>query len=163
MEDNKLLRLVYTFFLGILLAFFVGIGINTFYTPPASPKYPVELNNYGKDLTDEQRKLQQEFDKKQDVYFEKMKPYNRNVSIMTLVASVVFLTVSVIFEKKMKIISDGVMLGGLFTLLYSLGRGLASEDSKYVFAVVTIGLAVVLYLGFHKFVMGHKPLQTKKS
>jgi hypothetical protein len=62
-----------------------------------------------------------------------------------------------IFEDKIKIMADGVMLGGLFTLLYSLGRGFASESSKYVFAVTTMGLAIVLYLGYHRFVreQGH--------
>lgn len=50
------------------------------------------------------------------------------------------------------------MLGGLFVLLYSLGRGFASENSKYVFVVVTVGLVTVLYLGYHRFVKAHVPV-----
>ena|SRR3990167_7050921 len=163
MEDNKILRIVYTFFLGILLAIFVGVGINTFYAPPPAPKYPVELNTYGKEMTEKQLTVQQEFDRADEAYLEKMKPYNRNVSVITMAAAVTLLTVSMVFEKRMKIIADGVMLGGLFTLFYSIGRGFASENSKYVFAVVTIGLILVLYLGYHRFVKPHQPATAAKK
>ena len=163
MEDNKILRIVYTFFLGILLAIFVGVGIDTFYESPPAPSYPVELNTYGKEMTDQQLALQQEWDKKSQAHEEKMKPYNRNVSVITMAAAVTLLTISIVFEKRMKVIADGVMLGGLFTLLYSIGRGLASEDSKYVFAVVTIGLILVLYLGYHRFVRPHQPATVAKK
>lgn len=152
-EETGLLRLAYTFFLGILLAVFIGVGINTFYPGPEAPKYPTELNSYGKEMTIAQEKTQKAFDKKMDVYNEKMKPYNRNVSIITLCAAVIMLAVSLLYEKKIRVIADGIMLGGIFTLIYSLGRGFASEDTKYVFAMVSIGLVIVLYLGYHRFVL----------
>lgn len=163
MEDNKVLQLVYTFFVGILIAFFVGIGINTFYTPPVQPKYPTELNiSTGKEPTPEQVKLQENFEKQMQTFNdEQMNPYNRNVSIMTLGAAVILLALSIVFEKKIRVIADGVMLGGLFTLFYSLGRGLASQNSKYVFAMVSVGLAIVLFLGYHRFVKD--PSSTAKS
>jgi len=154
MEDNKVLKLVYTFFVGILIAFFVGVSVNTFYTPPVQPKYPTELNiSTGKEPTTEQVKSQQNFDRQMQAFNDKqMNPYNRNVSVITLSAAVILLALSIVFEKKLKVIADGVMLGGLFTLFYSLGRGLASQNSKYVFAMVSIGLVVVLFLGYHRFV-----------
>lgn len=152
MHDNSMLKLVYTFFLGIMLALFVGIGINTFYSAPSQPKYPVELNNAGKELTQSERAIETNFSRQMDNYNEKMKPYNRNVSIIAMVSAVILLVVSILFENKIKVISDGVMLGGLFTLLYSVGRGFASQNSKYMFAVISLGLAVALYLGYHRFV-----------
>lgn len=153
MEDNKILKLVYTFFIGILLAIFVGVGIATFYPGPPQPDYPTELNSLmGKEPSKEQMDVQKSYDKKMEEYQEKSKPYNQKVSIMTLVAAVSLLALSISLEKKIKIIADGIMLGGLFTLFYSIGRGFASENTKYVFAAVTIGLAVSLYLGYHKFV-----------
>lgn len=42
-------------------------------------------------------------------------------------------------------------MGGLFTLFYGLGRGFASEDSKYVFAVASLSLITVVYLGYRRF------------
>jgi hypothetical protein len=152
MEDNKVLKLVYTFFIGILIAIFVGVGIATFYPGPSAPQWPVELNTMGKEPTAVEEQIQKTFDIKMQAYQEKSKPYNQNVSVITLLASVFLLGLSIALEKKIKIIADGIMLGGLFTLLYSIGRGFASENTKYVFITVTIGLAVALYLGYHKFV-----------
>ena len=150
-----MIKLVYTFFVGLLLAIFVGVGISTFYESPKVPQWPTELNTLGREPTSEQVKLQRDFDKKTEQHNKVMKPYNRNVSIMTLVAAVAFLVISLAYEKKIKIIADGIMLGGLFTLLYSIGRGFASEDSKYSFLTVTVGLIVVFYLGYHRFIKTH--------
>lgn len=155
MEQNRILQLVYTFFVGLLLAFFVGFGINTFYPAPPAPQYPVELNNYGKELTREQIEIQRKFDSKNLVYQNKMKPYNRNVSIIAMSAAFLLLALSLFFEKKLSILSDGIMLGGLFTLLYSIGRGFASEDSKYMFIMISFVLLLVLMLGYHRFVKTH--------
>lgn len=153
MEDNKVLKLTYTFFLGILIATFIGVGINTFYEPPKYPETPSILkSSYDKEPTSEQLDAQIKFEIQQDEYAENTKPYNRNVSIITLIFAVLLLIMSIIFEKKMKFISDGVMLGSLFTLIYGIGRGFASEDSKFIFIAVSVGLLAVLYVGYHRFV-----------
>ncbi|HPF31018.1 MAG TPA: hypothetical protein PLO25_01780 [Candidatus Saccharibacteria bacterium] len=158
MEDNKILKLTYTFFLGILIATFIGVGINTFYEAPKYPETPSILkNSYDKEPTSEQLDAQikfemQQFEMQQEEYAEIIKPYNRNVSIITLIFAVLLLILSIIFEKKMKFISDGIMLGSLFTLIYGIGRGFASEDSKFIFIAVSIGLLAVLYVGYHRFV-----------
>lgn len=99
---------------------------------------------------------------------KKMNPYNRNVSIISLSAAVVLLALSMFLEgRNIKVISDGVMLGGLFMLVYSIGRGIASQDNKYMFGAVSVGLVVVLYLGYHRFVESKsskkKTVSRKKS
>ncbi len=154
MEDNKILRIVYTFFLGLILAVFVGVGISTFYPGPEPPEAPSSLvyDSGNKEQTEEEKQQQKEFEAKDKEYMEALEPYSRNVSIITLIASVIFVAISMLFEKRIKVIADGVMLGGLFTLLYSIIRGFMSGDSKYVFVVVTVGLIVVLFLGYHRFV-----------
>lgn len=164
MEQNKILQMVYTFFLGILIALFVGVGINTFYTPPVRPIYPAELNTLvGKEPTAEQQALQVSWENESRQFEEeKRQPYSRNVSLIAISAAVILLATSILFEKKIKIMSDGVMLGGLFTLLYSIGRGFASQDSKYTFIMVTISLVVVLLLGYHRFVKPHSAHSKEK-
>lgn len=154
MADNKILKIVYTFFLGLLLAIFVGVGINTFYPGPKMPEYPAAIAPVEGDAStsDAQMIKQQEYDKSYSHYQDLAKPYNRNVSIITLAAAVIFLVVSILFEKRISLLADGIMLGGLFTLLYSLFRGFASEDSKYLFVAVSVSIAIVVYLGYHKFV-----------
>lgn len=161
MEDNRVLKLVYTFFLGLLLAIFIGVGISTFYAGPKAPTYPTELNTYGKELTTEQIAKQKQFDQVDEQYRNKLKPYSRNVSIISLTAAVALLGISLLYEKKIKLIADGIMLGGVFTLMYSLGQSFAAENSKFSFGVVTVGLIIVLYLGYHRFVRGHNPKAAK--
>jgi quinol-cytochrome oxidoreductase complex cytochrome b subunit len=154
MEDNKILKLVYTFFTGVLIVIFIGVGISAFYPGPKYPEYPTTANFYGKsEPSEEEIAVQMQYDKDNKAYQDKMKPYSRNVSIITLTAAIILLVVSILFEKKLSMIADGVMLGGLFTLIYSIIRGFVSEDNKYVFLAVSIGLVVVLYLGYRKFVV----------
>lgn len=156
MDDNKILKLVYTFFLGLLIAVFVGVGVNTFYPGPKMPEYPTSMSSpVTKEVSDKETAAQRNYDVQYKKYTEAVKPYNRNVSIVILVAAVALLTVSILTEKKMRIISDGVMLGGLFTLVYSIGRSFASYNNKYVFLVTSVGLAIVIYLGYHRFVRPH--------
>ena len=152
MEEHKLLKLVYTFFLGILIALFVGVGINTFYPAPKAPEFPTALNTLGKEPTDQDIKLQQQWDKQMAAHNKQLKPYNRNVSIIALSAAVILLVVSIVLEKRISILSEGTLIGGLLTLLYSIGRGFASEESKYVFVAVTVGLIVVAYTGYQRFI-----------
>ena len=159
MTDNRLLTFVYTFFLGLMLAFFVGFGINTFYPGPTAPSYSAELETYGKTPTDEQIAKQNAFNREMEQYNKELQPYSRNVSMISLVAAVALLMVSILSEKRVKVMANGIMLGGLFTLIYSIIRAAMSENSKYIFIVVSIGLAVVLYLGYHRFV--RKPGPTK--
>lgn len=157
MEDNKVLKLVYTFFLGLLLAIFVGVGVSAFYPGPKTVEWPITLNTLGKEPTAEQLAIQKTYDTKMEQYDKDMKPYNRNLSVIVLGAAVILLAISLLYEKKIKIIADGVMLGGLLTLLYGIGRGFASQDTKYTFIAVAVGLALVLYLGYHRFVRTHNP------
>lgn len=153
MEQNNVLQLVYTFFLGILLAIFVGMGISTFYPSPSRPEYPAELKTIYKEPSKEQEVKQIEFEEKNRQFDnEILGPYNRNVSIIALFSAVILLIISLVTQNKIKVIANGVMLGGFFTLLYSLGRGFASQDSKYTFVASTIGLMVALFLGYTKFV-----------
>lgn len=153
MEQNKALQIVYTFFVGILLAVFVGVGINTFYPPPAEPVYPLITEPAVGETNEEQSLRQEKLEEQYRAYEEEERqPYERNVSLIAVVSAVLFVVLSIVLEKRIKIISDGVMLGGLFTLLYGILRGFAAQDSKYLFVVVSISLALVLFLGYHKFV-----------
>lgn len=153
MEDNKIIKLIYTLFLGILIALFVGIGISTFYPGPKMPEYPTSLTPASIDESSTKQTIDQtKYDADYKKYNDANQAYSRNVSIVIMVAAVSLLVISILAEKKMRIISDGIMLGGLFTLIYSIGRSFASSNSKYAFAVTSIGLVAVIYLGYHRFV-----------
>lgn len=152
MED-KLLKLVYTFFLGLIIALFVGMGISTFYPAPIMPEYPpyAEPVYDQSKVSEETLKSQREYDQQYKKFNEESQTYHRNVSTISIVFAVIFLILSLIFERKNRVIANGIMIGGIFTLIYSIGRGIASTDTKYTFIAVTISLAVVIYLGYRRF------------
>lgn len=148
-----MVKVIYAFFLGILLAIFIGVGISVFYAEPTPPKAP-EFSYVGKDgLNQQQQAQEQAFEKtRQDYEKNKLQPYNRNVSIIALISAVIFVTIGLLLEHKINVLADGTLLGGVFTLLYSLGRGFAAQDNKYSFIVVSIGLLIVLALGYLRFI-----------
>ncbi len=152
MHEQRILKLIYTFFLGVLIALFIGVGISTFYPTPKAPENPVELTYYKEPNEQQQEEIRQYDQQMQTFEQDKMRPYSRNVSIIALVGAVLLLASSILLEKKVKLIADGIMLGGLFTLFYSIGRGFAANDDKYSFVIITVSLGLVIYLGYHRFI-----------
>ena len=155
------IKLIYTLFLGLLIAVFVGFGIDAFYPGPEAPQYPLELDQVkqGCEETPEQQALRKDFNQAQEKYMEESKPYNRNVSIMSLVASIIILILSLTLLGKIRMVADGILLGGVFITMYSIIRGLMSDSSQFRFLIVTIGLIIALVLGYIKFIRPKRNLQ----
>lgn len=153
-----LLKLIYTLFLALIIALFVGLGIDAFYPGPKSPEYPVELQSFKEtcEATPEQKTAQAKYDQEQKDYIKKSKPYNRNVSIISITSAILILIISLVLLSKIKMIADGILLGGVFTTVYGIIRGLMSEDTKFRFLIVTIGLIIALILGYIKFIRQNK-------
>lgn len=152
------LRLVYTIFIGILFATFVGVGIAAFYPEERSPEYPIVSTKtlYPDERptateSAEQRRIDGEFQKKNKEYMERSRIYNRNVSVISLVVSVFIVVVSLVFVRQFMLISDGLLLGGLVTLVYSIVRGFGAQDNIFRFVVVSVGLLLSLVVGYAKF------------
>lgn len=152
--DNNVMKIVYTFFLGALLALFVGLGIQTFYPGPEMPEPTsgVEFVPEGSGTpTEEQREEMAENERQWRQWQEEQQAYSRDVAVVALGASVVLLGLSLVLEKRNRVLTNGVMLGGLFTLLYAIGRSFASSETTMTFIAVGVGLAVVLFLGHRRF------------
>lgn len=154
---GHVMQIIYVIFLGVLIAVFCGLGINTFYTPPKAPEYPTILQSeqyktVPTSQTAEELKAQKEFDAAQRKYQNDLKPYNRNASIMALVLAVIALALSLTVLIRWEVIANGVMLGGVFTLAYSIILGMQTEDTKFRFILVTAGVVVALVMGYVKFI-----------
>lgn len=156
-----MLKVIYTFFLGIISVLFVGVGVSVFMEAPQWPEPPTAIK-YGTDgeLAEEDRAAQEEYDRQVKAHQEVEQRYNRNVSIVVTIFAVIFLAIGVGLGHKLDVVADGVLLGGVFTLLYAMGRGLASDDEIYRFVVVSVGLLTALGLGWWKFVKANsKPVK----
>lgn len=145
-----MLKVIYALFFGLLLATFVGVGIDTFYRQPLAPEPPVSFERKAAP-TDADLKEETAFREVQKAFEAKISVYNRNLSMIVLAFAVLFLVVGLAFATRLDILADGFLFGGVFSLLYSIGRGLAAQDPTYRFLVVTIGLIVVGLLGYFKF------------
>lgn len=162
-----LIRYVYIVFVGILLAAFVGVGIAAFYKGPKYPETPVELRfpeTKQLDATSAAYMQKQlEFDKKSEEFQKQNGEYSRNVSIIALVAAVIMLVLSLTLFKQIAIIADGLLLGGVLTLAYSVIRGFGSNDDMVRFMVVSASLLVALSLGYIKFVKNFESASKKRK
>lgn len=151
-----MIRYIYTFFLGLFLAIFVGMGIAVFYPEPKSPEPPAWYNNAGKYEPSAVEKQQEEqYNIQQKNYNQQLRHYNRNVSAIVLGCAVIILAISLLLAEKLGVLADGLLLGGIFTLLYGIGRGMATDSNKYRFAVAAVGLIATLALGYIKFIRQH--------
>lgn len=153
-----IIKYLYSFFLAVLLVTFVGVGIAAFYKAPKHPEYPIEAEPYATkpmESTTESAQMREKrinFELKSREYQKQNEIYNKNVSTIAVIASLLILVVSVSFLSKIMYLSDGLLLGGVFTLIYSVFRGFSAGDEIYRFIVVTIGLIVAIFLGYWKFV-----------
>lgn len=153
-----ILRLIYTFFIGIFLAVFVGVGISAFYIGPKYPDQPSIIKYISSETLKDAKQFAEfkseaeKFDQAEREYQTKSQLYNRNVSIVAIVASIIIVIASLTLFRTILLIADGLLLGGVLTLIYSVIRGFGTEDNLFRFIVVSIGLASSLILGYLKFI-----------
>ena len=74
------LKIIYTLFLGLLVALFVGLGIDAFYPGPKAPDYPVMLDTVKQGCQEDAQTqaTRLKFDQDMKDYNDQSKPYNRN-------------------------------------------------------------------------------------
>lgn len=160
-----MIRYIYTFFVGLFLAIFVGMGIAVFYESPKAPEPPswYESMVEKKEPTEAEKQEEKAFNARQKEYDQQMWHYNRNASLIVLVCAVVILTISLALSEKLGVIADGLLLGGIFSLLYGIGRGMATDSNKYRFLVAALGLVITLVLGYVKFAAHQLPKSANEN
>jgi hypothetical protein len=147
------LKAIYVVFLGLIIALFCGLGVAAFYQQPKGPKEPEAIpqtvdQKQGLVVNQAEVNYQNEYRKYEE---EKLKPYNRNVSIITLALATLILVISLMLSNKLPILSDGILLGAVFTLIYSIIRGISAGNPRFTFIIVSVGLAITVFIGFWKF------------
>ena len=129
---QTLFKLAYSLTVAILLVLFVILGTRTFYDEPADPKFdssPQAWQEHDEDLVD----------------------YHRNVFIVASVLGVAAVAAGLYLFRRVEAMPLGLVLGGLGVVIY--GWAQAAEDFGEIgmaplFAVVAVGLAIVLVAGY---------------
>lgn len=161
------IKVIYTFLIGIFVAVFIGVGIAAFYPGPKYPEPPAVLKYGNVDISKDTSQTAEvkaeiaKYDLEESAYRELSNVYNRNVSIFAIVFSILVVIASLTLFKSILVIADGLLLGGVLTLIYSVIRGFNTEDNMFRFIVVSIGLFVSLFLGYVKFIKA--PVDSSKS
>lgn len=148
LDEHSILGLIYSFILALILAFFIGITINTFYPAPKTPAM-IEQQNFVKEPTPTQ---QTELQRADQEFSMKRKDWAQNASIIVISAATVLVGLGLFLAGKMPVLPNGVLLGGLFTIFYGVTMAMSSESRYVIFGVVTASLIIIFLAGYLKFV-----------
>ncbi len=148
----SVLRNLYALAIALLIVAFVGFGIAAFYPELEPPEYPTGLEFAGPEPTEEERRLMAQQQEKEEAFRERLSDYNRVVASVSVGLGVLLLAGSLLRVSGVPVIGDGVTLGAVFTLFYGLMRALMTEDERFRFVAVAVGLVVVLALVYWRFV-----------
>jgi len=171
-RQRDALQTIFSFFVGLMVLAFIGVGVNTFYESPQQ-RYSAEQEQLFRDqqaitgikqdpgqLTGADKAKYEEIQKKIDALQKKtqaeMEVWSRNTSIILVVFATIVMGVSLVRADQLRVLSNGLLLGGLFTMLYGTGWVIFSGSSTARFAVVLFAFVVTIGLGYVKFVRGKK-------
>lgn len=160
------LQTIFSFFLGLMLTAFVGVGVYTFYPPPEQSEERLEeLSDREQEINEsratggltesEQAEMQAINRQRSDLHeaaAEARKPWGRRTSIVLIVFATLLMAVSLVRADQLPVISNGLLLGGVFTMIYGVGWIAATDRSMTRFLVITAALAITLGLGYARFV-----------
>lgn len=138
MKANAALQIIFAFFLGLVVVAFVGIGVNTFYP---EPDYPTTM---GAD----------------EAWAEAYNQWALVTGIVLLACATAILAVSLFLPEHQAVLSNGILLGGVFTMVYAVGMTFSADTSLLRFGVVTVALAITIAVGYLKFVRGKRRVES---
>lgn len=148
-----MLKIIYIVFLSLLLTLFVGVGISTFYKSPQPPESTAHegLKPVDTEPTKSDKEAVEKYQAEFKQFEEDLGVYNRNVSIISMIFATLFLLIGLTFANKTEVLGDGLVLGGALILIYSIIRGMMSDDQNYRFIIAAVSLAAALFFGYIKF------------
>jgi hypothetical protein len=123
---QAVLQIVFSFFLGLVVVAFVGIALNTFYPEPGAG---FELNNAA--AWDTWRLV--------------------TGTWLLICATAVMVASMLIPTERIPVITNGILLGGLFTMIYAVGTSLSAPNGWPRLAVVAGALLVTVGVAYWKF------------
>lgn len=161
------LQTIFSFFLGLMVTAFVGVGVYTFHPPPHEVVLEEiqELNREEErvrgvrpveNLTEADRDriqaLNEERNRLNDRVEVLRRAWGRSTSIALIAFATLVMAVSLVRSDQLPVISNGLLLGGVFTMVYGVGWIVATDASTARFAVISAALVITLGLGYVRFV-----------
>jgi hypothetical protein len=124
--SQAVLQIVFSFFLGLVVVAFVGIALNTFYPEPSSGSESVDAAAWD--------------------------TWRLVTGIWLLVAATAVMVASMLIRtERIPVITNGILLGGLFTMIYAVIMSLSASNNWPRLAVVAGALIVTVGVAYWKF------------
>jgi hypothetical protein len=161
------LQTLFAIFLGLMVTAFVGVGVYTFYPPPdkqyrdqiiSLDRQQEAIRNSRPDIAltaDDRARIQKLTDarnKIQDASRKASEAWASRTSIILVSLATIAMVIALVAVAQLPVISNGLLMGGVFTMLYGVGWVIASGTSTARFIVMTFALAITLALGYLRFV-----------
>lgn len=166
-RQNYALQTIFSFFLGLMALAFIVVAVITFYPSPDQERqtdidklFREQQAIYqaadGEKLSPEDEKrieeIQTEIDRLNELNMATQEGWARNVSIVLIIFATLLMGISLIRSEQLRVISNGLLLGGLFTMIAGVIWVISSGESIARFAVIVFAFAVAIGLGYLKFV-----------
>lgn len=165
--QQAILMAIYAVFLGGVITAFVAVGLFTFYPQPSTYEAQIiateqqqaeiyaDCKTASCQPTAEQqardRQLQTEREQLQAAADREMKAWSRVAGVIVIGIATVLLAVSLIKWDRAIVISNGLLLGGLFTMVFGIILTLIGGEGMMRFLVLTAALAITVILGYLRF------------
>ena len=120
---QSMLQVIFSFFLGLVVTAFIGIGVNTFYPEPSYSS--------GSDRD--------------------WNTYRLTTSIVLLICATVVMLLSLAITRTGSVLANGALLGGLFTMIYAVGMGISAGQQWPRFLVMAVALVITVAVGWWRF------------
>ena len=170
MADSKAgsgLQTLFAIFLGLMVTAFVGVGVYTFYPSPDT-QFRARIESLDRQqqairnsqpenaLTPADRaqmqKIIDERNRIQDATRASTEAWAGRTSIILVALATITMALSLTAVAQLPVISNGLLMGGVFTMLYGVAWVIASGTSATRFIVMTFALVITLGLGYLRFV-----------
>jgi hypothetical protein len=140
------MRLFASVVLGVIIALFVGVGINAFYPEPT---YPAEMMSFtdGEPSEAEVEASNIAYDE----FEEKRQRHSGIVGIIATALSVLVMAGSMFLNKRNIVISQGMLAGGLLLICYGAIQAISSGNTMTAFISIGLGLAALILLILRRF------------
>lgn len=166
-SDHAGLRFIFALFLGLMVTTFIGVGVATFRPSPAD-RFGERITALQRErgrletaapenarTSDDRRALQDILVREAKVQDEQrlaMRRWLQETSVILILFATLVMAIAVWRAERLPVIGNGLLLGGVFTMLYGAGMAVIATETMIRFLVITGALGVTIILGYRRFV-----------
>lgn len=150
--DNGGIKLFVSVILGIVIALFVGVGINAFYPEPPFPEQTVTYT------TEEPTEAElEESERAFDAYEQLRQQHSGVVGVISLAIAVLLMGGSMFIARRNMVISQGLLVGGMLLICYGALQTISSGNTMVAFISIGVGLAALVFFILKRFKPSGEP------